>query len=1321
MPRLSRVVALTLALGALAACAESPTSGRFDPSFLISDGAHMHGNPHFYFLPPMVPQPATSGTPNGSLSPTVTVCEFTTTCVATIARFTMTSGTASEVVRFDAASGSYIVNWHTDQCITGACTLDPAKTYRIRILVGLVELGFADVDVVSNGSQLKNVQTDQYIGLVDGRTLPIKFRIEQGALAVVGTGGSVSVDASGALVASGAGVALAIPPGALSGAVDVSVATVTNPPAGSVAPVVDLGPSGTTFAQPVTLTIGYDPAQLPAGVPDTALTVIYLRDGSWDVVPGSAVNPFDHTVSAPITHFSGYSIGLSPTNAAWVSQPTSIAVGQTTTLTASLWYQNCSPFGCSSYPLTNWWMYWRSTDLTRATLVSASTHTDANGYASSTWVGAAVGFADETAGDYPDGVHFLSSNPVRLTVVPSLSLFVVGDPFSGPRSDTFRSTGINEAFPLFIKIPSAIATDVPVSIHHSSPSVAGSNPSATIHAGNTSEGTSIGGLSRGIDTVIVSAPNYGPDTVVVSVDTGLTQLSGWPSTLAVGESAAVQVRPVNPANTIIDNAYGTTFALAVSPNLRLSDGHHAISAVPVPDGTSRSATFYVVALNNGTGQLTVSNPVFHMVVSTLSITGQPPSINPSPTSVTINVAQGSVGQATINIANGGGGTLSGLFAGPFSDEFSGGVYPWIKASFSSTTAPSVLTITAAPPSFQPVQQYQMRFDVVAPGANPQSFTFYSIYVNVLPAAVTAEAMAGGKSSCEKQLSGLVYCWGETSFGATNAPGGAFQTISGGFFHYCGIRPDQSLTCWGYDSDLRAEPPSGSFKQLSVGPEDACALRTDGTPACWGFTNDGRASIPGGSYAQISMGWYHGCAIHNDGSPVCWGRNDIGQATPPAGELFNQVTGGVNSTCGVHLDLTLACWGAIGTPPAGDFIAIGHNVGGGHMCAIRTDRTLACWGQNDFGQANPPAGQFVQVSEGALHSCGIRVDGTPICWGSNGTGAVVIPPPNPYSATDLGTGPGAAWAEAREVNSGGRVAGWGGNAFANWQGWAWDPGSSAITNAGNPCGDWYMANGVNAAGTIAMNSAYCGYLFDPGPGLSGGTITSVPAPGGTNRNAALSVNDQGLVLACADNGSFAYNYIWDRNANTFTIVPSGPANHCRGKLNNAGQAIVNGEQGGAYLWDIASNTLTALPGGPSGTRTYGMDLNDQGVVVGRSCQLDDVTCNAWRWTVGQAQLEDLGNLGGGTALAMGINSSGFIVGWSTTGGGAQHAYVWDPSTHTMTDLGAPSGFTQSVANSINDNGVIVGAAGQVPGIPGRFWNVDILQTGVAHGVEWTKNP
>ena len=121
---------------------------------LISDGAHQ-GSAHFFFLPPLVPAPAYSGVFDPTLSPTVTVCELAgSACSSTIAQFSMTAGIGSEVVRLDSTGGQYIVNWHTDQCASGPCTLSMTSTYRIRIRVGLAELGFADVAVVASAKDL---------------------------------------------------------------------------------------------------------------------------------------------------------------------------------------------------------------------------------------------------------------------------------------------------------------------------------------------------------------------------------------------------------------------------------------------------------------------------------------------------------------------------------------------------------------------------------------------------------------------------------------------------------------------------------------------------------------------------------------------------------------------------------------------------------------------------------------------------------------------------------------------------------------------------------------------------------------------------------------------------------------------------------------------------------------------------------------------------------------------------------------------------------------------------------------------------------------
>jgi hypothetical protein len=178
MLRMKRAACLAAILVA-AACTDhamSPTAPT-GPRETISDAAHAGTVPGFYFLPPMVDNPSYSGTFDAALQPRVEICELVgTSCGSTIATFTF--GTGGGNVRLE--SNHYIANWHTKDY-----NLDVSKNYRISVYQGAFLLGFADVDVVGSGKDLKNVDTGQFIALLDDRTLPIKFRIETGIPAAV--------------------------------------------------------------------------------------------------------------------------------------------------------------------------------------------------------------------------------------------------------------------------------------------------------------------------------------------------------------------------------------------------------------------------------------------------------------------------------------------------------------------------------------------------------------------------------------------------------------------------------------------------------------------------------------------------------------------------------------------------------------------------------------------------------------------------------------------------------------------------------------------------------------------------------------------------------------------------------------------------------------------------------------------------------------------------------------------------------------------------------------------------------------------------------
>jgi N-acetylneuraminic acid mutarotase len=191
MPSLRIAIAILAVLAAACGTPDSsPTGAIDDPSLIISDANHSDGNARFHFLPPLVPSPPLAGPADGTVLPEVVVCDIgtstptaSTPCVLTIATFAVAEGTADELIHVTEA-GDYHVNWHTDRSLA---PLNSDHYYRINVGVAGVPLGYADVSIVSSAGMMQNRHTGDLITLVDGRTLPIKFRIEPGI------GGSVVI------------------------------------------------------------------------------------------------------------------------------------------------------------------------------------------------------------------------------------------------------------------------------------------------------------------------------------------------------------------------------------------------------------------------------------------------------------------------------------------------------------------------------------------------------------------------------------------------------------------------------------------------------------------------------------------------------------------------------------------------------------------------------------------------------------------------------------------------------------------------------------------------------------------------------------------------------------------------------------------------------------------------------------------------------------------------------------------------------------------------------------------------------------------------
>ncbi len=163
---MKRIGFTVIAVAVIAAC-QNDRPFPPGPNAQIQDANHNAGNAFFFWLPPVVNQqaPATQVF-SRQLSPVVTI---TNLCTGAVVR--TFSGADISV-----SNASYHVNWATAQD-----NLNSACTYRVTVTVGTKLLGFADVDVVDTGRELKNVNTNEFIPLLDDRTLPLQFFIGVGS------------------------------------------------------------------------------------------------------------------------------------------------------------------------------------------------------------------------------------------------------------------------------------------------------------------------------------------------------------------------------------------------------------------------------------------------------------------------------------------------------------------------------------------------------------------------------------------------------------------------------------------------------------------------------------------------------------------------------------------------------------------------------------------------------------------------------------------------------------------------------------------------------------------------------------------------------------------------------------------------------------------------------------------------------------------------------------------------------------------------------------------------------------------------------------
>ena len=96
---------------------------------------------------------------------------------------------------------------------------------------------------------------------------------------------------------------------------EMTIVEMTKPPmppkdANVIGLVYDLAPDDATFDPPATLTISYDPAEIPEGLSEQNLVIAFwdVDTGEWVVLEDCSVDTTAHTISVPVSHFTPFTV-----------------------------------------------------------------------------------------------------------------------------------------------------------------------------------------------------------------------------------------------------------------------------------------------------------------------------------------------------------------------------------------------------------------------------------------------------------------------------------------------------------------------------------------------------------------------------------------------------------------------------------------------------------------------------------------------------------------------------------------------------------------------------------------------------------------------------------------------------------------------------------------------------------------------------------------------------------------------------------------------------------------------------------------------------
>jgi len=189
--------------------------------------------------------------------------------------------------------------------------------------------------------------------------------------------------------------------------------------------------------------------------------------------------------------------------------------------------------------------------------------------------------------------------------------------------NSFTSVGIRQFFNGYV-VESGPLDHGPIVVHmqQRSPAVLMlSDTVFTIGPGDMASPWSATGATSGVDTVVISATGFKPDTSIVTVGPGRILLGSWPSQVAVGDSFPEWIYILAPDGTQSVTADTVVFTLAPNSNLEFRQDGVVVSTLTIPAGQTYSsqANLYIKAKSAGTGSVTITAPNYTPLTQSITV------------------------------------------------------------------------------------------------------------------------------------------------------------------------------------------------------------------------------------------------------------------------------------------------------------------------------------------------------------------------------------------------------------------------------------------------------------------------------------------------------------------------------------------------------------------------------------------------------------------------------------------------------------------------------------------------------------------------------